>query len=887
MLELIFQGFAEWLYDLVLEAWEYFASAILDVMSLDFAYLESHIPAITSIRQVLLAGGWALLIGNLVFQAIRSMVVGLGFEGEDPKLLFTRSFVFSFLLFACPQICDLCLDMTSMLMQALEVPSAVDVHLVDSSVFGSLSVSWLLIIIFNIIIMFQVFKLLVEVAERYVILGVLTMVAPMAFGVGGSKSTADIFTGWCRMYGSMCFLMVSHVIFLKMLLSVLSAVPSGLDTFLWMILVLSIVKVAKKADSIITRIGLNPAFTGDALHTVPGALSYVLLRQATAQITKSLGKATGGTGRGRSSGFGPSGWGPRSGGPRGTGNSGGTSYTYNNPSTATNSATSSNPSSASEVASSVASTSNNTTSAPLLAPVRANPSPPGSKPPDIPPDGGPVIPCSPTPGSPGSQSQKTRIQLQNGQGRGHPSDHKAGMGPHTQGKPSVASGIPTSPGLSSNPADMPRSGTPGLPGKTGTADPSTSTHSSGSAGQAPTTQVGKPSVQTAQRRRDNVPSKPATGQPTRAVQHPHSTVTEKTDPGSAVTTQERGSEARFSHRESRTSGRTSSLTLQSTQATRERPSQGTKETSSQGTRFTVRSGDTGTPGGSGRPGSPGTPGTHGSPGSDNIRQEHISRSETKSTQQATRQSIRDVSGTAKVPPSPVTRPTPPDRSMGEATTSHPGTAGKPTPPPMVSASPSIRQGRNSTPAPAEPSRTPDVSSTATQERRPGGATPIPVTDPAPRPSHGTAGMGAPSIAPSPDRAPRHSRNEISMPSSALTHITAPIPARQESRPPVPAQPRSTAPTLRSGPGIAETAHLPGQTASPVQTVTPPTQPAASAQPVRPGGQMTAPAQPVMRQSFPAAKVTPAVKATPAPTDTRYKKGYPAKSTKGGRKRHGR
>lgn len=48
MLELIFQGFFEWMYGLILEAWEYFAFAILDVMSLDFAYLESHIPVMPS-----------------------------------------------------------------------------------------------------------------------------------------------------------------------------------------------------------------------------------------------------------------------------------------------------------------------------------------------------------------------------------------------------------------------------------------------------------------------------------------------------------------------------------------------------------------------------------------------------------------------------------------------------------------------------------------------------------------------------------------------------------------------------------------------------------------------------------------------------------------------
>lgn len=106
MLELIFQGFMEWAYGLTLECWEYFSSSLLSIMSMDYAYMKSHVPVIVSIAQVLLAVGWALLIGNLVFQALKSMAVGLGFEGEDPKLLFTRTFVFAFLLMASPQICE-------------------------------------------------------------------------------------------------------------------------------------------------------------------------------------------------------------------------------------------------------------------------------------------------------------------------------------------------------------------------------------------------------------------------------------------------------------------------------------------------------------------------------------------------------------------------------------------------------------------------------------------------------------------------------------------------------------------------------------------------------------------------------------------------------------
>ena len=320
MLELIFQGFAEWAYELVLECWEYFSTALLDIMSMDYAYMKSHVPVMDDIIQVLMAVGWALLIGNLVFQALKSMMSGLGFEGEDPKLLFTRSFVFSFLLLASPQICEIGLSITARIIDLLQVPTAVHVTLVDKSVFGTLTASWLLTILFGIIIIFKTLRLLLEIAERYVILAVLTMTAPLAFAMGGSKSTADIFSGWCRMYGSMCLLMVTNVIFFKMLLSVLSTVPSGLDVFLWIVLILTLVKVARKADAIITRIGLNPAITGDSLgRPLPGALTYMVVRSAASHITKSVGKSVGGRGSGFSSGASPSGRGPRTGGPFGGG----------------------------------------------------------------------------------------------------------------------------------------------------------------------------------------------------------------------------------------------------------------------------------------------------------------------------------------------------------------------------------------------------------------------------------------------------------------------------------------------------------------------------------------------------------------------------------------
>ena len=291
MLELLFQGFIEWIYGLILECWEYFASVLFDLMSLDFAYLREHMPVIDTIRQIMLGVGWALLIGNLVFQASRGMAAGLGFDAEDPKLLFTRTFAFLFLLVASPQICELGLNMTSTVIELLQMPDAVDITFADEASFGGLTGSWMLVVICGIIVMFQTFKLIMEMAERHFILAVLTITSPLAFGMGGSRNTSDIFTGWCRMFGSMCLLMATNVMFVKMLLSVLSYYPSGLDVLPWMVLVVTIVKVAKKADSILARIGLNPAMTGDPLgRGFPGAMTMMVVRSLVSNAAHTIGR---------------------------------------------------------------------------------------------------------------------------------------------------------------------------------------------------------------------------------------------------------------------------------------------------------------------------------------------------------------------------------------------------------------------------------------------------------------------------------------------------------------------------------------------------------------------------------------------------------------------
>lgn len=297
----ILKGLVLWLYGLILEGVEYMADSLLEIFSLDLAYFETYAPVVNDIQNIVIAVGWALLIGNLVFQAMRSMAAGLGFEGEDPVALGTRTFVFAFLLLASRQICAIGLNFTSAIMDLFQVPDAVEIITPDENAFG-IDSSWLLAMIVGLILIFQVIKFFFEIGERYVVTMILVVLAPLAFGMGGSKNTEDIFKGWCRMFGSMCVMMPMNVIFLKLLLSTMSTVPSGLGIFPWLIFVTAIVRVGRKIDDIVCRMGLNPAHTGSPLGHGFMALPTMMANHAARTVIQTVAANRTGGGKTPSSG---------------------------------------------------------------------------------------------------------------------------------------------------------------------------------------------------------------------------------------------------------------------------------------------------------------------------------------------------------------------------------------------------------------------------------------------------------------------------------------------------------------------------------------------------------------------------------------------------------
>ena len=288
MINLILKDLVLWLFGLFLDLMNYCADVLLGLMNTDLAYFESNVPIIVKLYGVFVAIGWGFLIGNCAFQCLKAMFAGLGFETESPAMLLVRTFLFGFLLIMSKQVCEIGLSIGKTLMELIGLPEKASITFPDDSMFPDLTSSWLLIVIIGVLIGAQLIKLFFEIGERYVVVAILTLFSPIAFAMGGSRSTKDICSGFVRTYASMILLLVSNVLFLKLIYSALSSMPDGVMILPWTVLIVGIARVARKADNLLAKIGLNPSFTGDPLGNGMGkAAAFMAARSILSSATHS------------------------------------------------------------------------------------------------------------------------------------------------------------------------------------------------------------------------------------------------------------------------------------------------------------------------------------------------------------------------------------------------------------------------------------------------------------------------------------------------------------------------------------------------------------------------------------------------------------------------
>ena len=256
----------------------------LDALGTDMVAMEEYFPFVPRAFEVMQYTAWAILFLIVVWQLFRAFG-GPITEAENPWQLVARSAMFALLIGYAKPIFMLTLDIARAPYTALMDVSMTAEDFTFAGVEQVLTnglvtivstvtiVGPILILILLIALGWNYFKLLLEAVERYVVVGVLCYTSPLAFCMGGSKATNQVFKSWCRMVGSQLLLLVMNVWFIRGFNSSVGqyignggALSSGQGSvFLWLFCALAFLKTAQKFDSYMAAMGLNVAQTGSSM----------------------------------------------------------------------------------------------------------------------------------------------------------------------------------------------------------------------------------------------------------------------------------------------------------------------------------------------------------------------------------------------------------------------------------------------------------------------------------------------------------------------------------------------------------------------------------------------------------------------------------------------
>ena len=284
MLDWIFDGIVSWVSKTVTKLMDAVSGLFLEALGTDMTAMEEYFPFVIQAFTIIQYTAWALLFIITVWKLFRSFG-GPITEAENPWTLLGCSVLFALLIWFAKPIFLFVLEMARAPYTALMdlstgkdmftfagIESVLRSGLISfvsfSTVIGSL-----LLIILMIALGWNYFKLLLEVVERYIVVGVLCYTSPLAYSMGVSKDTNQVFKSWCRMVGSQLLLLVMNVWFLRAFNSSVGhyigsggALSNGHGSvFLWLFCALAFLKVAQRFDSYLGSIGLNVAQTGTGL----------------------------------------------------------------------------------------------------------------------------------------------------------------------------------------------------------------------------------------------------------------------------------------------------------------------------------------------------------------------------------------------------------------------------------------------------------------------------------------------------------------------------------------------------------------------------------------------------------------------------------------------
>lgn len=226
----ILDGIVEWIAEQVMAGLDLINTSVLGALGCNMDTFLRYFPAAATMYSIFVALAMGLILLNWVWQLFKNFGLSAGIEAEDPAKLSLRSVLFLLLAYCSDSVVRTILEIGGTPYQWIltsDLPSldfasfnAVFLTVLGVCANGAVAIIALVLIL---ILAWNYIKLLFEAAERYVLLGVLVYTAPVAFAMGSSQATSNIFKSWCRMLGGQLFLLVMNAWCLRLFTSMVGA----------------------------------------------------------------------------------------------------------------------------------------------------------------------------------------------------------------------------------------------------------------------------------------------------------------------------------------------------------------------------------------------------------------------------------------------------------------------------------------------------------------------------------------------------------------------------------------------------------------------------------------------------------------------------------------
>ena len=271
LLELLIEGIREICSQFLVDMMDLITGMFTDLLSCNLSLFEDLFTVVKDLYEnAILPMGIAILLLILVWQLFKTMFGRGGVGTEDPVELVCRSFLCFFMLLFARPVANYILEVAGTPYQwvagtEIEVKSFSDFVTSLDQASASLGIDGLsisiLLLIMQFVVAWNYFKMLFIIAERYVLLGVFSYTAPLAFSTGGSKATNNVLASWSKMFGGQVVLIIMNAWCMKVFLSGygnLTASHYGFTKFFIATLCLiGFTKVCFKMDSYMASLGVN------------------------------------------------------------------------------------------------------------------------------------------------------------------------------------------------------------------------------------------------------------------------------------------------------------------------------------------------------------------------------------------------------------------------------------------------------------------------------------------------------------------------------------------------------------------------------------------------------------------------------------------------------